>query len=1181
MRLRKVIVTVLGAGSAVAVAGAETPAAIDFNRDIRPILSDRCYRCHGPDEAARQAKLRLDLRDAALAARGPGRAAIVPGDPDASLVMRRITSIDPDDLMPPPESNKTLSGREIELIRRWIAEGAAWDTHWAFVPPHQDDPPATAHRAWARNPIDRFVAAELEARGLAPSPEATKEALLRRVTFDLTGLPPTLEEIDAFLADVAPDAYERVVDRLLASPRYGERMAMVWLDAARYADTHGYHYDNERSMWRWRDWVVDAYNRNLPFDEFTTQQLAGDLLPDATLDEQIATGFNRNHGITWEGGVIPEEYRIEYVVDRVQTTSTVWLGLTMGCARCHDHKFDPISQREFYAFSAFFNSIPEKGADGLNGNAEPLIPAPDDDLAPRLDALDAQLADLQGRYDAPSPAHDDALLAWEDETAATWERTWTVLEPFAATTDGGGTLTTQADGSVFAEGPHAQQETYEIVAFTDLTGITAVRLEAMADERLPRGGPGRASHANYVLSELELEVTPVGDPDATRTIPFVAAHADHCQKNFFITKTIDGNLESGWAVEGADFGEDRVAVYVPLTPFGFDGGTALRFRLRYQSKYMQHSMGRVRLAVSTSAELAERLAPTTLGPWHAVGPFPGENGRVAHDTAYGPETSIDLDAAYGDDGALAWRLLDDGADGVVHKLEGENASTYLHRVITAPDDRAVDLAFGSDDTIKVWVNGALVHESAGPRGAAPDQDLVTVQLDEGANDLLVKITNFGGPSAWFFDRRDDRSLDPPLEVLAKLHRPRDGRTDGQRTALRDFHLRRTSPEHRALLDELATRRSEREALAKDVPTVMVMRALDEPRETHVLMRGRYDLRGEVVTAGVPGVLPGLPPDAIGNRLTFSRWLMRPDHPLTARVAINRYWQMYFGRGLVDTPEDFGVQGSLPSHPALLDWLAVEFARTGWDVKAMQKLIVTSATYRQSSAFTPTLREVDPDNRLLARGPRFRLPAEMIRDSALAVAGLLVDRRGGPPVKPYQPEGLWKEVGSDFSAFSANVYERDSGDGLYRRSLYTFWKRTLPPPAMATFDAPSREFCVMQRSRTNTPLQALVLMNDPTYVEAARFLAQRVLEEADDDLAARVDFAFRAVTGRTPSRAERAVLVDLYEEQLAALDPDDDSIVALLGVGDGVHPPDLDRRELVAWSVVASVLLNLDEFVMRG
>ena len=1163
-------------GSVLAGAG----PSIDFTRDIRPILSNNCYKCHGPDSRARQADLRFDLLEVAFAERESGKTPIVPGDPETSLLIERITSSNPDFRMPPPEANKVLSEDEKTLLARWIESGAEWEPHWAFITPRAADPPPAGRDTG--NGIDGFIRATLESEGLAPSPEASRETLIRRVALDLTGLPPTLEEIDAFLADDSPDAYEKVVDRLLASPRYGERMAMAWLDVARYADTHGYHYDNERTMWPWRDWVIDAYNRNLPFDQFTVEQLAGDLLPEPTLEQRIATAFNRNHGISWEGGIIPQEYQVEYVVDRVSTTATAWLGLTIGCARCHDHKFDPITQREFYQFAAFFNTIPEKGADGLEGNAVPLIAAPDEDRERKLEALSAAIEALETEYDAPDPERDAARAAWEEQTAVEWRRAWTILDPFAFKSLGGARLVKQDDGSLFAEGKHPDREVYEIVAFTDLTGIGALRLEAMADERLPEGGPGRAFHANIVLSELEVEAAPLTDPSAGTRIELVAAHADHSQRGFHVKSAFDGKRETGWALNGARFGEDRVAIFVPREPFGFEGGTVLRLRIRQESDYMKHAIGRVRLAVVTDEELAARLTASILGKWHLVGPFPADTGPAAHEKTFGPEYRIDLRAAYGAEGALRWQPKPEFEDGRVHPLPRmDNAATYLYRTITAPTRRSMTMSLGSDDAIKVWVNGKLILESDAPRPAAADQNTATAELGEGLNDLLVKITNYGGEHAFYFDPRDDNGLEPSLDILTKLNRPPDERNDDQRTQLRDYYLSEHSPQARALLGELTDRRSEHRKLLAEVPTVMVMEEMDEPRQTFLLMRGRYDRPGDEVAAGVPSVLPELEAQTPRNRLGLARWLTDPDHPLTPRVAVNRYWQMYFGRGLVETPEDFGSQGSRPTHPQLLDWLAREFVASGWDVKAMQKLIVTSATYRQDSAVTPELLHADPDNRLYARGPRFRLPAEMIRDSALFAGGLLVERIGGPPVKPYQPEGLWKEVGSDFEAFSANAYRRDTGESLYRRTMYTFWKRTLPPPSLAIFDAPSREFCVVRRSRTNTPLQALVLMNDPTFVEAARFLAQRTLTEVEAGDRERAAFAFRVVTSRRPTEEELEVVLDLYREQHAAFSQDPDGARGLLGVGDGTHPDHLDRTELAAWAVVASVLLNLDESMTRG
>jgi hypothetical protein len=766
---------------AVAALASTLPAkkirAVSFNRDIRPILSDRCFQCHGPDKNQRKADLRLDVRDEALKLRD-GVAAIVPGDSSASALIARIHSEDPDERMPPPEVNKFLSNEEKLLLKHWIEGGAEYEAHWAFLPPVRPEPPVTSKPDWIRNPIDAFILRKLDTGEISPAREASKVTFIRRVTLALTGLPPTPQEVDAFLADGSDGAYEAVVDRLLQSGRHGEHMASRWLDAARYSDTNGYNNDTPRYNWRYRDWVIGALNRNLPFDQFLTEQLAGDLLPDATLDQQIATGFNRNHNVTSEGGIIDEEYRLEYVADRVDTTSKVFMAMTVSCARCHDHKFDPISQKEYYQFFAFFNQVPETGYHKEHvGNPNPVVPAP--------------------------TAEQRARIA---------------------------------------------------------------------------------------------------------------------------------KLEN--AIAGTDVVEDR------------------------------------------------------------------------------------------------------------------------ERLLT--EKKTIEAAF---------------------------------------------------------------------------------------------------------------------------PTAMVMRDMEKPRDTFLLMRGAYDKPGEKVAPATPGVFSPLPDGAPRNRLSLARWLTHPGHPLTARVAVNQLWSQLFGAGIVTTLEDFGSQGAWPTHPDLLDWLATEFVRLGWDQKALIKTIVMSSAYRQHSGASPELIARDPDNALFARGPRFRLPAEVIRDSALAVSGLLRDRIGGPSVRPYQPPGLWTEVIVADDSYSGGKYVQDTGDGLYRRSVYTWWKRTCPPPSLNTFDAPDREFCTVQRARTNTPLQALVLLNDPTYVEAARVLAARIVENSKDD-AARMKDAFRCVTGRFPKPAEAAVLLASLSSELQRFRAEPEAARELIAVGDSSPPKGVDAAQLAAWTFLCSLMWNLDEAITQ-
>lgn len=784
-------------------AGEPPVAEISYNQQIRPLLSNTCYKCHGPDASERKSGLRLDVAETASAPADSGERAIVPGQPEKSEMVRRIFATDPDEVMPPPDNNKQLTPEDRNLLKRWIAQGAKFETHWSFTVPQRPEVPKVQDAAWGRNAVDAFILTRLEGAGLRPSPPADKTTLIRRLTMDLTGLPPTPAEVDAFLTDTSDGAYERLVDRLLANPHYGERMALDWLDAARFADTHGYHIDAGRDMTRWREWVIAAFNTNQGFDQFTIEQLAGDLLPHATPEQKLASGFNRNHMINFEGGAIPEEYHHAYLIDRVNTTGTVWLGLTIACVQCHEHKYDPIAQKEYYQLYAFFHNVPENGLDGSRGNAAPLLKL-------------------------PTPA---------------------------------------------------QQQ----------------RLAALAAE----------------IRTVETQLT---------------------------------------------------------------------------------------------------------------GPSPDRNAAQA---------------------------------------------------------------------------------------------------------------------------------------------------------------------------KLAALKKERDELEKQVPTSMVMEEMSKSRETFVHIRGQYDKLGEKVTAAVPAFLPPLPPGAPANRLGLAQWLVHPTHPLTARVIVNRYWQMFFGTGLVKTVEDFGSQGERPSHPELLDWLAAEFqtprpsplATTvqAWNVQALVKLLVTSATYRQSSAVTPALRAKDPENRLLARGPRFRLPAEFIRDQALAISGLLNTDIGGHSVSPYQPPGIWEELASraDGKNWTAQEYVQSHGRDLYRRTMYTFWKRTAPPPTLVTFDAPDRETCVVRRARTNTPLQALVLLNDPTYVEAARKLAERMLTEGGQTVAERIVFAFRLATARRPTDAECAALVRVLDRELTTYRQDTAAAAKLLNVGEAPRLDSLDAAELAAWTMVASVILNLDETLNKG
>jgi hypothetical protein len=986
-------------------------APVEFNRDIRPILSDKCFFCHGPDDTNRKSKVRFDTEAGAKQDLG-GRFAILPGDPDNSVMLQRITTPNKGLRMPPLHTGMSLTEREVALLRQWIQEGAHWQKHWSFIPPRRPALPAVRNSSWARNPIDYFVLARLERDNLSPSPEASKATLLRRLSFDLTGLPPSPAELAAFLADHSDKAYENVVDRLLASPRYGERMAARWLDAARYADTNGYQTDAERFMWRWRDWVIDAFNSNMPFDRFTIEQLAGDLLPNPTRDQIIATGFNRNHRGNGEGGSIPAEFAVEYVVDRVETTSTVWLGLTMGCARCHDHKYDPFSQKDFYRLYAFFNNIPEKGKVFKYGNSPPLIPAPTREQEQRLAQLDAQLAQARHAFDQLRSERLAAQRQWEASApAGDWTPRRFLLHRFP-----GG-------------------------SFDGKTALVAGNF---------------APYGFYNKFSLTAWVNPTSPTGA------------------IVTRAKDIEEESGYGL------------------YLRDGKVQANFVVRWLDDCLR----------------VETESTIPLHQWtHLAVTYDGS--RVA--------------------------------DGVKIYVNGEPAK--LRYIV---DD--LNQNFQVKEPLRIGAgNGLRFHG-----------DIQDVRV---YNDVLTPR---------------EAAVIPLRESLAQLASlPPARRSPAQADKLEWAFLDQFAPAHiqKAWKDLLEAEKL-RELFLDGVPTVMVMQELPYVRETHLLRRGAYDQPGEKVTRGLPASLPPLPDGAPVNRLGLAQWLVSPQNPLTARVTVNRFWQMLFGTGIVKTVEDFGSQGEWPTHPELLDWLATEFIHSGWNVKALLKTIVMSATYRQSSRVTPELLQLDPDNRLLARGPRFRLAPEMLRDQALAASGLLVERLGGPSVKPYQPAGLWKELsgGSD--------YQRDSGDKLYRRSLYTFWKRAVPPPGLMTFDAAGRETCVVRETRTNTPLQALTLMNDETYLEAARKVAERMMREGGATPAERLRYGFLLIAARPPADRELAVLSASFHRNRDRYQSNPAAAQKFLSAGESERDASLNPIDLAAYTVVASTLLNLDEAVTK-
>jgi hypothetical protein len=1029
------------------------PQTIEFNRDIRPILSDACFKCHGPDKAKREADLRLDLEASAKAHLGD-YFAILPGHPEKSELMRRVTASDPADRMPPADSGRQLTGRQIELLRRWIAQGAPWQAHWSFIAPQRPKVPGVKNPAGVRNAVDNFILERLEREGMQPSAEADRAMLIRRVSLDLTGLPPTPAEVDAFLSDASPNAYERVVDRLLASPRHGERMASRWLDAARYADTSGYQNDGDRHMWRWRDWVIDAFNHNMPFDQFTVEQLAGDLLPNATLAQRIATGFNRNHRGNAEGGIVPEEYAAEYVVDRVDTTATVWLGLTMGCARCHDHKYDPVTQREFYSVFAFFNNVPEHGRALKVGNSPPTLTAPTDAQQRKLAQLERDVAAAEARMRELEPPITHAQAEWVSRAQSMPKLEWTVT--------------------------WGMQARYKLnQSLADSVKRDRVAKFEEGDPVFAEGRPGN-----------------VAEFDGKRFI--------NC-----------GDV-------GAFGYFDKFTVAAWIKPRGPDGAILSRMAESYDDSEFASDSDGYRVHYKNSRIQA-----------HFTKRWSDDAMRVETEATLEPEKWHHVTVVY--EGTRF-------ASGVKIFVNGEPQKT---RVLLDQ----LNQTFLTKNPLRIGAGGGPANRF---HGLISDVRLYNRALsDEEAGIITVPDS---------------------IQQVAII--PVGQRSRHELAALRMCFLTEHAPPAmwRAHVD-LSIHRDSRATFLENLPTVMVMEEMPKPRETFVLLRGEYDKRGERVTPGVPACLPPLPGAPLPNRLDFARWLVNPANPLTARVAVNHHWQTIFGTGLVKTTEDFGSQGEPPSHAELLDWLATEFMRTGWDGKRLLKMLVMSATYRQTSHVMPAALARDPENRLLARGPRLRLSAEMIRDQALAVGGLLVNELGGPSVKPYQPAGLLK-------ALTGTDYVQDHGEKLWRRSLYTFWKRTSPQPTMMTFDAAGREACMVRPSRTDTPLQALALMNDITFVEAARCLAQRVLRECDKGPEDRARHTFRLVLAREPTPKEMEVLLENLNSQLARYRTDAKAAKALISAGESPSDAALDPAELAGYAALAGLILNLDEAITK-
>lgn len=1030
---------------------------LQYNEHIRPILSENCFSCHGADSASRKAGLRLDRFEDATAVRKDSKPAFVPGKPDDSEAIRRIFTSDADDLMPPEKSHKVLKPAEKEMLKRWVSEGAIYQPHWSLIAPRKADLPKVKNQKWVRNPIDSFVLARLEKEGLKPAPEAERRALIRRVSLDLTGLPPKPQEVEAFVKDKSPDAYEKLVDRLMASPHWGEHRGRYWLDAARYADTHGIHFDNYREVWAYRDWVINAFNRDMPFDQFTIEQLAGDLLPNASIEQKTASGFNRCNITSNEGGLIDEEYLVLYARDRTETTAQVWLGLTAGCAVCHDHKYDPFPQKDFYSLSAFFNNTTQGARDGNVKDTAPIITVPKIEDRPRWDALPSDKEAAKKRVEARKTSGRTDFATWKTNVS---------VEKLTA----------------------------------NLPKDQTIFYAKLADE-----------------TERTLEVTLTN-----------------------VSKTLSLGTNAGWQ-DGA------------ITSKAFTTTTNNVPEIQEAGDF-------------------ERDQSFTLSAWV----------RLTDDKEGALFGRMDDPGKY-----RGWDFwIQDGKPGmhIIHEWPENAIKVFSKNAIEANRWTHVLISYdGSSKAagIKVYIDG-VNQELQVDKDQLKDTIRTTVPLKIGQRNKEAPVNNAGVQDIRFYSRafkpEEAKEMATASRIAWLLKKNIEAQTDSEKEELYTRWLTGIDTEYPKALAARAQLDKEESDIRMRGTIAHVMQEKDAAAEAFILFRGEYDKRRDKVTPNTPGCLPAMSTNLPHNRVGLAKWLLTPEHPLTARVTVNRFWQELFGTGIVKTSGDFGVTGEMPTHPELLDWMAVEFRESGWDVKKFFKLLVTSSAYRQAAVLTPEKLAKDPQNRLLSRGPRFRMDAEMVRDYALATSGLLVPKLGGPSVKPYQPEGVWEAVAMPDS--NTRNYKQDTGESLYRRSLYTFWKRAAPPASMDVFNAPNRETCVVRRERTDTPLQALVTLNDVQFVEAARNLAQHTLKEGGSKLSDRLDFMAETLLGRSLESKERKVaeasLKDLFSHYRQA--PKDAE--ALIAMGESKADASLDKPMLAAYTMLANELMNLDEVLNK-
>ena len=1150
---------------------ADTPTSdsVDFGRDVRPILSDHCFACHGPDEEERMAGLRLDSADGILDA-------VEPGEVEASELIERIVTDDPDVVMPPPEYGKPLSRKQIETLKNWIDDGAEYQDHWAFTVPVKQGTANTSLKS-ATEAINYFIDRQVNAVGLIPNAEADRRTLLRRVCLDLTGLPPTKEQLKSFLTDQSPGAYERLVDRLLQTPAFGEHIGRYWLDVVRYADTHGLHLDNYREMWLYRDWVINAFNANMPMDQFVTEQLAGDLIPNATVDQQIASGFNRLNVTTNEGGSIYDEVFARNVMDRTDAFGTIFLGLTTGCAVCHDHKFDPITMHDYYSLSAFFNSLDGRAMDGNIKDHPPVLAVPSQEQKKQIDQLQASLDDLRREIRGPIEAVDKAQREWEDRIIRDVKPVTSVLHPASIESEAGVEMKITDDHCVEVASKAAAKDVTTILARIP-TGQSwrTVHLEAVVRDDKER--VGLSSNGNVVLSEIKIEVNENPKTDQWKEVKVLSGVADVVQDKFDLADAFDDKIDSnlGWAVAGFDKLGPRNA-WLTIPPLETKSKQAmLRFQLAYKSGYAAHQFRRIRLSLSTGSPDASVAQPIEFGVVHAAGPFPIANANSGYSRSIASQGKpFDADETFKyEDREYRWQQLGDIGQVEVYSLptvKDRSSAILLHQNIVSPEKQKISLLFDTSDGHIIYLNGKKVRERKGPRKINPLSARYELDLKKGNNRLYVKVVNHSAPSLMSYAYQASGVKVPKRLVELLKKKPKDRTSEDQKSLQKYYRIVHCShPDWLALKQEEKATTKLLEETKASVPTTLVWKETTEPRKAHILLRGQYENPGEVVSRDTPEFLPSMDESLPKSRLGLAQWLLSDDHPLTSRVMVNRFWQQCFGEGLVKTSEDFGSQGQPPSHPDLLDWLAIDFRENNWDVKRLLKSIVMSKPYKRSAKIAQRQLEMDPDNRLLARGPRHRLDAEVLRDQSLAISGLLVDRQGGPGVKPPQPKGLWYAVA--YTRSNTANFEADKDENVYRRSVYIFWKRTSAPPQMSTFDAPSRESCTARRERTNTPLQALLLMNETQYLESARHFATRSLEQSElETPAQRISWMFETATARVPSKEEVAELVLLAEDLSKHYAANPSEANELAGSS---------AVEKAVWTMVASTILNLDEVVTK-